>query len=93
MRQNLEGVPIPNCSEYITLHVYQFWCFYEKVNNSPKISVYAAALISVPCFSTRETSGVPKAGDSRGLKNLMRSKSLDEFVIIPLSRLTFERVS
>ena len=45
MRQNLEGVPIPNCSEYITLHVYQFWCFYEKVNNSPKISVYAAALI------------------------------------------------
>ena len=45
MRQNLEGVPIPNCSEYITLHVYQFWCFYEKVNNSPKISLYAAALI------------------------------------------------
>ena len=44
MRQNLEGVPIPNYSEYITLHVYQFWCFYEKVNNSPKISVYAAAL-------------------------------------------------
>ena len=44
MRQNLEGVPIPNCSEYITLYVYQFWCFYEKVNNSPKISVYAAAL-------------------------------------------------
>ena len=40
MRQNLEGVPIPNCSEYITLHVYQFWCFYEKVNNSPKISLY-----------------------------------------------------
>ena len=46
MRQNLEGVPIPNCSEYITLHVYQFWCFYEKVNNSPKISVYAAALLA-----------------------------------------------
>ena len=47
MRQNLEGVPIPNCSEYITLHVYQFWCFYEKVNNSPKISLYAAALLHV----------------------------------------------
>ena len=46
MRQNLVGVPIPNCSEYITLHVYQFWCFYEKVNNSPKISAYAAALLS-----------------------------------------------
>ena len=40
----LRGSLSQNCSEYITLHVYQFWCFYEKVNNSPKISLYAAAL-------------------------------------------------
>ena len=30
---NLDGVPIQIYSEYISQQVYQFWCFYEKVNN------------------------------------------------------------
>ena len=66
MRQNLEGVPIPNCSEYITLHVYQFWCFYEKVNNSPKISVYAAALLYSRIFDTACSGDHPITGDQGG---------------------------
>ena len=32
-RQNLEWLHIQNCSEYISQHMYQFWCFYANFNN------------------------------------------------------------
>ena len=46
-RANLECLHIQKCLEYINLHVCQFWCFQNNLNNWFRIFYYAAGLYAV----------------------------------------------